>query len=461
MTIALYPHQEQFVSDLRRALLQTDSVLGQAATGFGKTVVGAFIAQRAASKGKRVIFAVHRRNLLDQTAATFRDFCIPHSFIAAGTRYEDTDQVFVASIATLTRRLDRIPAPHMLVIDEAHMAAAATWAKVANYYRERNSLILGFTATPERTDGKPLSDLFGALVSGPSPRWLMDNGFLSHYRAFAPSEVDLSGVQIRMGDYDLGQLEAAVDKATLTGDAAQHYLKLAGGTRAICYCVSRKHSRHVTAHFSEVGISCAHIDGETPKDEQRRLIHAFADGTIKVLCNVDLITTGFDLSAQVGREVPVETIISLRPTASLALHLQMLGRGLRRKPSPAILLDHAGNLARHGFPDDPREWSLEGQPKRDKKGKAAVAIKHCPDCHALHRPALTCPECGHVYPIKARHIEQVDGELAEVSPTMARLLARREQSQARTLDDLRALAARRGFKAGWAESIHRARQTRK
>jgi len=460
MAINLYAHQAQFVDELRRAMIQTYSVLAQGATGLGKTCVAAHIAESAAAKGRRVFFTVHRSNLLDQTAATFRAFGIPHTFIVAGTRYEDHHQVAVASIATLARRLERIPAPDLLVIDEAHLAMAATWAKVVNFYRERGSRILGLSATPSRLDGRPLSDLFGALVCGPSTRWLMDNGFLSRYRAFAPSQIDVGGIKVRMGDFDREALEAAANKPALIGDAARHYARLAAGTRALCYCVSIRHSRDVAVHFTAAGIPAAHLDGTTPRAERERIIHAFADGTIKVLTNVDLVTTGFDLSAQVGREVPVETIIGLRPTASLALHLQMLGRGLRRKPNPATFLDHAGNLARHGFPDDEREWTLEGRPQSAKQaGQPNPLVRHCPQCHALHRGA-TCPECGYQHPTQARRIEAVEGELTEIARTEARLIARREQGQAKSLDELRALAARRGYRPGWAERVFHARQGR-
>lgn len=460
MSIRLYPHQAQFVEELRRAMHQTDSVLGQAATGFGKTVVGAHIAESAAAKGRRVIFSVHRSNLLDQTTATFREFAIPHGFIVAGAKYEDHHQVAVASVATLARRLERIPAPDLLVIDEAHLSMAATWAKVVNFYRERGSRVLGLSATPRRLDGRPLSDLFGVLVCGPSTRWLMDNHFLSEYRAFAPSQIDLTGIKVKMGDFDRAALEAAANKPALIGDAARHYARLAPGTRALAYCVSIRHSRDVAAHFTAEGIPAAHLDGTTPQAERERVIRAFADGAIQVLCNVDLITTGFDLSAQVGRDVPVETIIGLRPTASLALHLQMLGRGLRRKPSPAIFLDHAGNLARHGFPDDPRAWTLEGRPQHGKQAAPPAAlVQHCPRCHALHRGAV-CPECGYQHPPQPRRIEQAEGELTEIQRTEARLIARREQGQAATIDDLRALAARRGYRPGWAERVYHARQSR-
>ena len=460
MSITLYPHQAQFVAELRAAMLQTNSVLGQAATGFGKTIVGAHIAESAAAKGRRVIFSVHRSNLLDQTTATLREFGIPHGFIVAGAKYEDRHPVAIASITTLARRLERIPAPDLLVIDEAHLSMAATWAKVVNFYRERGSRILGLSATPSRLDGRPLSDLFGALVLGPSTRWLMDNGFLSEYRAFAPSQIDLTGIKVKMGDFDREALEAAANKPALTGDAARHYARLAPGTRALAYCVSIRHSRDVAAQFTAKGIPAAHLDGTTPRAEREQVIRAFADGAIRALCNVDLVTTGFDLSAQVGREVPVETIIGLRPTASLALHLQMLGRGLRRKPYPAILLDHAGNLARHGFPDDEREWTLAGRPQTAKQGAPPEPlVRHCPHCHALHRGAV-CPECGYRHPTQARHIEQAEGELTEIARTEARLIARREQGHAKSLDDLRALASRRGYRPGWAERVHQARQGR-
>ena len=461
MAITLYEHQLQFVDELRHAMTQTDSVLAQLATGGGKTCLAAHIAERAAARGHRVYFVVHRLTLLDQTAATFREFEIPHDFIVAGTRYPDAHRVAIASIATLGRRLEQIPAPALLVIDEAHLAMATTWAKVVRHYRQQGTRILGLSATPTRLDGRPLADLFGALVCGPSPRWLIDNKFLSDYRAFAPSEVDLSGVRMKLGDFDHAALEAAVNKPALTGDAAKHYMKLAKGTRAIAYCVSIRHSQSVAAHFNEQGIPAAHLDGTTPREEQRRIIGAFADGEIHVLCNVDLLTTGFDLSAQAGKEVPIETIIGLRPTASVALHLQMLGRGLRRKPYPAIFLDHASNLRRLGFPDDAREWTLAGQPKRGKPEKATDAVsRHCPECHALHRPAPTCPECGHEYPVKTRRIEEKEGSLSEVKSDARRQALRREQAQCRTLEDLRELAARHGYKPSWANFIWRARQNR-
>ena len=460
--ITLYPHQESWVKELGLAFGRHRAVLGQAPTGCGKTVAAAAIAQRAGRRGNSIIFAVHRRNLIKQTSATFDEFGIEHSVIGAGYSYDPGLDIHVASIDTLRNRMERIKSPTILVIDEAHMAAAKTWAKVANFYKSRGTRILGLSATPSRLDGKPLGDLFDHMVKGPSVKWLMDEGYLSKYVAYAPSEPDLSSVHTRMGDFEKHELIEAVDKPKLTGDAARHYLKYASGTRAICYCCSIEHSKHVAEHFNANAIPAAHIDGKTPKDEQARVIRAFADGEYSVLCNVELITTGFDLSAQVGRDVPVETIIILRPTQSEALHLQMIGRGLRRKPNPAVILDHSGNILRMGLPDQEREWTLEGKKKRAKKTEDAVPVRQCPQCYAAHEPAPQCPQCGFVYPVQSRELEEVDGELHQITEAMIKRNKIVEQARADTLDKLIALARARGYRnpEKWASFVFASRKNK-
>ena len=450
--ISLYPHQVKFVDALRHALRQHDSVMGQAATGFGKTITGAWIAQAVADRGNRVIFSVHRKNLIYQTERTFDSFGIEHSHIASGRQYSADAPVYVASIDSLRRRLEHIPAPDLLVIDEAHMAAARTWVKVVSHYRDHGSKVLGLSATPRRLDGKPLSWLFSSIVHGPSVRWLMDNGYLSDYVAWAPSQPDLTGVHTRVGDFKRDELEEATDRPKLTGDAAKHYKKHALNTRAIAYCVSIEHSKNVAAQFNAEGIPAAHIDGTTPEDERQSIIHAFADGACSVLCNVELITTGFDLSSQVGREVPVETIISLRPTQSLTLHLQMLGRGLRAKDKPAIILDHSGNILRHGLPDDEIDWQLDRITKAPRNTDPVIAIRQCERCFFVYRPAPQCPNCGFTYPIQSREIQQVDGELEVVDVKAMRQSQRVEERNATTYDELVALGKKRGYSNpyGWA-----------
>jgi DNA repair protein RadD len=463
--IELYPEQNKLALSIGDAMRRHASVIAYGPTGFGKTVLASWIAERVAAKGNTAIFCVHRDNLIRQTVQTFREFNIDFGYIVAGVQPDRRKQVHVASIHTLARRLETVPAPSLLVIDEAHLAAAKTWERVVSHYRDQGSKILGLSGSPTRLDGKPLSNLFDVMVSGPSVRWLIDQGFLSEYVAYCPSQIDLTGVKTSMGDFQKDELAEAMDKPSITGDAISHYRKLAYGTRAVCYCVSIKHSEHVCAQFNADGIPAAHICGETPRDKQRQIIRDFADGKYMVLCNVELITTGFDLSAQVGRDVPIETIIGLRPTSSLALHLQMLGRGLRRKPKPAVLLDHAGNCLRLGLPDDDREWSLEGKPKSKKKTDNDIQpIRQCTQCYAVHRPAPACPHCGFEYPKQSREVEEVSGELKQIDPS--ELAARRElkaqQAHARSLADLVALGRARGYAQPnvWASHVWLARVKR-
>jgi superfamily II DNA or RNA helicase len=199
------------------------------------------------------------------------------------------------------------------------------------------------------------------------------------------------------------------------------------------------------------------MDGETPKDERRRIIRAFARREILILCNVEICTTGFDLASASGMDVTVEGIIDLRPTKSLALQLQKWGRGLRKKDYPAIILDHVNNSFKpdgtpnHGLPDDEREWSLadEKRSKRDKVEKAdGLAI--CPKCFCHHAPKPVCPNCGHTYEVKGRVIEQVEGELLEVDKAALRKVRRVEEGACETLEDFIALGKARGYQSGWA-----------
>jgi len=445
--IELRPHQDDFIADIRQALRTDQAVLAQAATGFGKTVVGAFIAKSTTSKGNDLIFSVHRQELVDQTSASFTEVGIPHGFVVSGRPFNPHARVRVASIGTLKNRLDKIPVPKLLVVDEAHHCAAAGWEKVVNWAKEGGAKVIGLTATPWRLSGEGLKKHFDTMVNGPSVEWLIENKYLSDYKAFAPGIPVMDGVHTRAGDYVRGEVEEIMDDTVLIGDAVKHYLKHARGKKGLAFCVSVKHSEHVAQRFREAGVSALHLDGNTPKEDRRRAVRAYADGHIDMLTNVELFGEGFDLSSLAGKDVPIESVSLLRPTMSLSLYLQQVGRALRPKDHPAIILDHAGNLMRHGFPDDPFEWSLE--PRKKKKpgsGGGDLPIRQCEACYFVHRPAPVCPNCGHVYEIQYREVEEVDGDLGEVNVRERRLQRKREQSAAQSLDDLVALGRERGYK---------------
>lgn len=473
MTITLRPDQERFVADLRRAFASHQSVLGMAPTGFGKTVVSAHIASSAAAKGKRVLFTVHREELLHQTAATFDAFCIPYGYVKAGMVYDGRQPVHIASIDTLRNRLDMIRPPDLLVVDEAHLSRADTWHRCVAHYRGLGARVLGNSGSPRRLDGKSLGSLFDSLVCGPSTAELIAEGLLSGYRYF---EGEAPVVGNAAADYKTAPLEAVTCTKRLVGGIVDHWLAHAKGRRTVCFTVSHRHSEEIIAEFAARGVRAESISSKSNKPERKRIINDFADGRIDVICNVELITTGFDLAAQVGRDVTVDAIILARPTQSLALYLQMVGRGLRRKSYPCIILDHAGNSLRHGYPDDPREWSLDGDDAPGQK-KLPPPPLTCAACYCqVRQPAPErCPHCGAEWrstnESAQRAIEyddairlvEVQADQREVKRREAEAAMRarsREEAACKSLADFEALAMARGYKSGWANHRWTARQAR-
>lgn len=414
---------------------------------------------RAAERGKRAIFSVHRQELLEQTARTFDEFGIPYGIVAPGYSPQPYAAIQICSIDTLRSRIKRgkvIPQADMFVPDEAHHFAAPTWkfVKAALTAANPNLLTVGLSASPERQDGKGLDDQFETIVSGPSARWLIDNGYLAEYRAFAPDAPDLSGVHTVRGDFDKHEAEAVMDKPTLTGDAIDHYIRHARGRKFIAFCVSIKHSIHTAQQFQAAGIPCWHVDGETDRTERKMAMEDFRRGDLTGLLNVDLFGEGLDVP-------DAEVMIGLRPTRSLALFLQQCGRVLR-PGKIALLMDHAGNLKRHGLPDDERIWSLQGRKARKKAEEEAgenIQTRQCPVCFYVLRPAPKCPNCQHVFEIESREVPQQDGELVEIDRAAMRAERMREQASATTLEELIAVGKARGYKNPfmWAKHLLDAR----
>lgn len=458
----LRPYQVDAVAAIRRAYAAgRRAPCYQLPTGGGKTVVFSYIAREAEKRGTRVLILVHRRELLLQGSRSLREIGLEHGLVAPGESPGDA-QVRIASVQTLVRRLDRERPPDLVVIDEAHHAVAGSWRRVLDHWPK--AWVLGVTATPARLDGKGLGVRVGGpfdeLVRGPSVRELTDGGYLVPADVYAPPmKADLDGVATRLGDFDRHEIRVRMDRPVITGDAVDHYLRLARGRPAIAFCTSVEHSLHVAKAFTDAGIPSGTIDGSLADDERDEVLARLAAGDIRVLTSCEIVSEGFDLPA-------VEVAILLRPTKSLTLYLQQVGRVLRPSPgkSSATILDHAGNVERHGLPDDDREWDLNGA-KRRRAG--APPVRRCPECFACHPPAPECPECGHVYePVPREGPEAVPGELRKVTRedlfSSVRERMRRahlEQSRCHTFEELVALGARRGYRSpeGWARHVLRAR----
>jgi DNA repair protein RadD len=428
-------------------------------TGGGKTVVFANFVAGGVERGKRVLILAHRVEIIEQIGLALARHGLEFGLIVPGAA-ESAHSVQIASIATLARRLDRWRDKFdLVVVDEAHHCVAGSWRRVLDAFP--NAKLLGVSATPERLDGRGLSDVFEAMIVGPSVGELIAAGYLSRFVVFAPARgPDLRDVRTRAGDYATEDLARAMGGVVIES-AVQEYTRLCPGAPAVVFCVNISHSRAVAAAFRAAGIPAMHVDGDTPADERRAAVEALARGELKVLCNVALFGEGVD--------VPVLTaVILLRPTQSTALYLQQVGRALRPAPGKdkALILDFAGNCERHGLPDEPREWSLQSKARRQRPKAAAPKTRRCWHCGAVNsRRDETCRHCGS--PLVSRVVpREVRVRLQEALPprrdpreeALAARLRRmtyrdRLRWAGRDVGRLRAVARACHYRDGWVEHV--------
>ena len=406
--------------------------------GGGKSVITAEIARRVTEKGKNVLFLVHRKELCEQIEQTFSNWGVNMSLCR------------VMMVQTMTRRLKKYKAPDFIITDENHHSLAQSYKKI--YDRFPGVPRVGVTATPERMGGKGLKDVNDILVQGVTAKWLTDNHYLSPYRYFAPN-IKLPKFHIKHGEYDSREVNRYFENNVryIYGDAVEHYRRLADGKQAICYLPGVEVSRLIASKFTADGIPAAHIDGSTPKAERAEIIEGFRRGDIKILCNVDIISEGFDVP-------DCECAILLRPTKSLTLFIQQSMRCMRYKEGKtAIIIDHVNNVAQHGFPDAEREWTLEGH----EKPKGEAPVKTCPECFACV-PAQTesCPHCGHVFEVekkKRRAVIDKNFKLVEISRAEDRIKHYLTPGECKTVDELKIYARQHGYKPGWVWYQQKAR----
>lgn len=447
--IQLRQYQQQMIDDIAYEFARNDRVCAVAPCGAGKTIMVGWMSGATAIKNRRVLFLVHRQELIEQSSETFQAMGINHSLIASKAPRNYDPYVQVGSVQTVSRRLNEIPKPEFIIIDEAHHATAGTWRKIINNYP--HAKVLGVTATPERMGGTGLGDIFQSLVIGPSVKELISKGNLAPYQYYAPPmKFDPSELRVRYGDYIQSDMELQVNQNAVIGDIIANYKKLANGKRAICYCVSIAHSKHMAECFNAAGISAMHIDGDTNKIVRKQAINNFRDNKIKILCNVDLISEGFDVPS-------MEAVILARPTQSLTLYIQQAMRAMRpdadNPDKTAIIIDHVGNVFKHGMPDEDRDWTLFT--KKKKRQPRTVSVTMCPKCYSAHQTGLRkCPFCGYEYPVAAKDDmpEEKAGTLTKIDD-VERKKKRQEVGKARTVEDLESIAIKRGYSMRWVMHI--------
>lgn len=461
--ISLRDYQLSGVGRLRESIQRHRKSILVAATGSGKTRMAIRIMQGAVAQGNRCWFIVHRRELCHQTSRALWDAKLEHGMILPA-KGRSPQLAQVGTVITAANRIESMPVsqrPRVIIFDECHRSVSASYQRIVEACPD--AYIIGLTATPERTDGRGLGELYADMVQVQDMAWLIREGYLSRYRLIAPVEgPDLSGVKTKAGDYDTRETEAVMDRPTITGDAIRAYRQYVDGKRCMVFCVSIAHSEHTCAQYNSAGITAEHIDGTHTDKEREAALERFRSGQTLVLCTVQLAIEGLDIPA-------VEAVQQLRPTQSVIVYLQLIGRGLRveqGKPE-LVILDQVNNWKRHGLPDDLREWSLDGRKKRKRKAtddEPDVHIQQCHQCFSIFRKGVTeCPNCGAPVEVQGREINQVDGDLAEVDIEAARRERGREQGRARGLADLVSVGVSRGMKnpSAWAAIVFAQRQGRK
>jgi DNA repair protein RadD len=449
--LELRPYQVEDVERLRAAYAKGNrAVLYCLPTGGGKTVVFAHVIASAVGRGRRTGVLVHRRELVRQASDKLAAAGVAHGIVAAGLDRDHDAPVLVMSVQTAARRLDRLPKLDFIVADEAHHTVAESWSQLLRLWS--TAKLLGVTATPARLDGRGLGvsagGLFNHLEMGATVAELQAEGFLAKTRVFVPARlIDTSGLHHRAGDFQIEELAARAGE--VTGDAVKEYRERADHQPAIAYGCTVAHAEAIANSFRAAGYRSACVHGKSPKDERDGLIGGLATGEIEVLTSCDLISEGLDVPS-------VGAVILLRPTESLALAMQQIGRGMRPADGKEHLtvLDHAGNCVKHGLPNSERQWSLDGEPKT-KAGH--TPSWRCEECGRLNEDMAStiCEDCGAARPRPAvrRLPEPIRGELNEVTAEQLKRVAgmryRELMAVPRSEMELRAYARAHGYKAGW------------
>lgn len=493
-SFALRDYQQKSVDEIRVGFADHRSQLFVLPTGGGKTRVFSYITDKASDKGKSVCIVVHRQELVTQASMSLADLGIRHRIIAPQPVVRQAmdlhmeayrrsfihqgSHVMVASVQTLVRHPEILANVDLLIIDEAHHATAGSWKKCIAALNPK-AKILGVTATPVRRDGAGLRAHFTNLILGVEMQELIDRGYLCQPRVFGPVKpVDFSGLgPQKFGDWRAEDVEKIVDNPYIIGDAIAHYRQLCDRVPAIAYCATVRHAEHVAEQFRQAGYRFVSIDGNTDRTIRRDAIRDLGCGKIDGVASCDIISEGTDVPL-------VGCGIMLRKTDSTGLFMQQAGRVLRAYPKneimqrphmqclfdaqgrdQAFILDHVGNSLVHGLPQMVREWSLDA-PTKKKKRKTSVQIKTCPKCYRIHEPADKCPSCGFVYEIEAPIAlpKSKPGQLNEVTAEwfqgrdIVKEPLKEVLKKARTREQVEAVAAARGYKAGWVNRIMQFRE---
>lgn len=445
----LYDFQEEAVERLRENIRH--GVMNQvlaAPTGSGKTIIATHLLEECYEKKKRAVFVADRIALIDQTSAVLDRFGIPHGVIQGSHwRWRPWERIQVASPQTLARR--QWPEADLVIVDEAHTLHKTTLRKID----EREVIAIGLTATPFT---KGMGKHYDAVVSVTTTRKLIEDGYLAPYRIYAASEPDMDGAPVVAGEWK--EKDAAERSMPIVGDCVAEYLKHGDDQKFIAFAVNVTHCEEMQRQFLAAGIQTGLYTYRTTDAERADMVQEFRkpDSYLRGLVSVSALAKGFDVE-------DVGVVIMARPLrSSLAEHIQILGRGLRRDPNNAdkvcTILDHAGNTLRFWEPMNAffDEGTLElddGKTKKSSKSdRKGPEPKKCTRCAHVHAPRPSCPMCGFEYP-RRTFVEHQAGELGEVGAGAAAAAEERRSVHAQLVW----IQRERGYQPGWVAHKYRER----
>ncbi|MBB1069140.1 DEAD/DEAH box helicase [Limosilactobacillus sp. RRLNB_1_1] len=441
----LRDYQQETIDNITKSIhAGHKSIMVQQPPRTGKTVIMAEIARRATAKGNRILFVVHRQEIVQQVIKTFKANDVNMNLAKIGM------------VQTITRHVHNLDPPQIIFVDEAHHVLAKSYQRILGAFPNAYKLL--FTATPYRLGGQGFTDVADDLIIGKPVSWLIDHHFLAPVDYYAPSYIDTAKLKVkRTGEFDESSIKEAM-KPKIYGNAVKHYMKLAKGMQAIAYTYNVESAQRLANSFNGYGISAKAVSGKTPKDERKKIIEDYRQGKIQIVTNAELFTEGLDLPN-------VDCVIMLRPTQSLSLYLQFAMRSMNpRKDKTAVIIDHVGNVQRFGLPTDDRQWSLEGKGKDKQQSESTIKpVSVCPTCFAsFYRTNDICPYCGS--PLgEEKEIEVVDNvQLKKVtksrlaivkqiqSSAIMKNVAGKRPNELKNLKEIQAYAKLKGYKPGWA-----------
>ncbi len=421
----------------------------------GKTLIMSDIARRTTLKGNRVLFLIHRKEVLEQAINTFKNQDV------------NMNLTTMNMVQTLTRRVDKLETPQLILVDEAHHAISKSYRKILDTFP--NAYMLFFTATPIRTGHEQLDQIADDIIVGQSIKWLTEHHFLAPFHYYALSDIDRSKLRKSKGDYSNSSMDEAISHQ-IYGNIVKQYQRLASGKQAVVYAHSIESAKKIAKQFNEAGITAVEIDGKTDKDTRAKLVQQFRDQQLTILVNVNLFTEGVDLPN-------VDCVIIARPTSSLSLYLQFATRCLNpREGKVATIIDHVDDYLTFGLPDNDHDWKEAIVTKDKRKSKSSntadiPTIVQCNYCFGtFYHDQITkniCPFCGKSLQKETKEYKIINVNLKEVKndqvakhrkemvnkilndEVMANI-AGKSPAQLHTLKELQMYAKLHNYSAGWA-----------